>query len=66
MIKSLCLHHSQWQVTTHLIEFTMTKLFCFEQLPLLNEKEEKPTGVKMLENCVDILLFFYKRYIEGK
>lgn len=65
MIKSLCLHHNR-QVTAHLIEFTMTKLFCFDQLPLLNEKEEKPTGVKMLENCVDILLSFYKRYIEGK
>lgn len=44
----------------------MTKLFCFEELLLLNEKEEKFTKVKVLENCVDVLFFFHKRYIEKK
>ena len=64
MIESLCLCHIQ--AAAPLIKFTMTKLFCFEQLLLLNEKGEKFTQVKMLENCANILLFFHKRYIEEK
>lgn len=63
MIKSLCLYHIQNTAppTVH-----CDKVILLEQLFLLHEKGERLTGVKMLENCVEVLLFFYKMYIEKK